>query len=171
MTAKSLIINSPYDVPSAYWERDGKQMTLQQGRRPAAYEIFDTRNNTQRTEPLELVNRIRQRVDEWRDDGYPGVTSVTRQLLEHWHERGEWDSDACRFEGGPRQYPFYFCQLEAIETLIWWLEAQETYRQGIYLQGDGGPWERICNKMATGSGVMVISGVWKQAERMAYPVG
>lgn len=172
MTAKSLIINSPYDVPSAYWERDGKQMTLQQGRRPAAYEIFDTRNNTQRTEPLELVNRIRQRVDEWRDDGYPGVTSVTRQLLEHWHERGEWDTDACRFEGGPRQYPFYFCQLEAMETLIWWLEAQETYRQGIYLQGDGGPWERICNKMATGSGktsVMSLIITWQTLNAIQYP--
>ena len=85
MTAQSLIINSPYDRPSAYWEQDGagKAMTQRQGRRPAAYEIFDTRNNTRRSEPLDLVNRIRQRVDEWRTAGYPGVTSVTRQLLEH----------------------------------------------------------------------------------------
>ena len=29
--------------------------------------------------------------------GWPGVTSVTRRLLEHWHDR-----DA-------RQHPFYFC--------------------------------------------------------------
>ncbi|WP_111414571.1 BPTD_3080 family restriction endonuclease [Billgrantia lactosivorans] len=172
MTTQSLIINSPYDAPSAYWERDGKQMTLKQGRRPAAYEIFDTRNNTQRTEPLEQVNRIRQRVDEWRADGYPGVTSVTRQLLEHWHARGDWDPDACRWEGGPRQYPFYFCQLEAIETLIWWLEAQEQYRQGIFLSGDGGPWERICNKMATGSGktsVMSLMITWQTLNAIHYP--
>ncbi|SFM25475.1 type III restriction enzyme [Ectothiorhodospira mobilis] len=172
MTTQSLIINSPYDAPSAYWERDGKQLTLQQGRRPAAYEIFDTRNNTQRTEPLEQVNRIRQRVDEWRTDGYPGVTSVTRQLLEHWNARGEWDPDTCRWEGGPRQYPFYFCQLEAIETLIWWLEAQPTYRQGIFLGGDGGPWERICNKMATGSGktsVMSLIITWQTLNAFHYP--
>jgi len=172
MTAKSLIINSPYDAPSAYWERDGKQMTLQQGRRPAAYDIFDTRNNTQRTEPLEQVNRIRQRVDEWRAEGYPGVTSVTRQLLDHWHARGDWDPDACRWEGGPRQYPFYFCQLEAIETLVWWLEAQEPYRQGIFLSGDGGPWERICNKMATGSGktsVMSLIITWQTLNAIHYP--
>ncbi|MBZ5875193.1 BPTD_3080 family restriction endonuclease [Chromohalobacter israelensis] len=172
MTTKSLIINSPYDAPSAYWERDGKQMRLCQGRRPAAYEIFDTRNNTQRSEPLELVNKIRQRVDAWRADGYPGVTSVTDQLLKHWHERGEWDPEACRWEGGPRQYPFYFCQLEAIETLIWWLEAQESYRQGIFLSGDGGPWERICSKMATGSGktsVMSLIITWQTLNAIQYP--
>uniref|UniRef100_UPI0035662DF7 DEAD/DEAH box helicase n=1 Tax=Halomonas sp. TaxID=1486246 RepID=UPI0035662DF7 len=174
MTANSLIINSPYDRPSAYWEQDGagKAMTLRQGRRPAAYEIFDTRNNTRRSEPLALVNRIRQRVDEWREAGYPGVTSVSRQLLHHWHERGEWDSDGLRWEGGPRQYPFYFCQLEAIETLIWWLEAQESFRQGIFLPGDGGPWERICNKMATGSGktsVMALIITWQTLNAIQYP--
>lgn len=172
MSNSSLIINSPYDMPATYWERDDKNLNLVQGRRPAAYEIFDTRNNTQRTEPLELVNRIRQRVDEWRVDGYPGVTTVTRQLLEHWHERGEWDTENCHWEGGPRQYPFYFCQLEAIEALIWWLEAQESYRQGIYLQGDGGPWERICNKMATGSGktsVMSLIITWQTLNAIQYP--
>jgi HxlR-like helix-turn-helix len=35
---------------------------------------------------------------------------------------------AARATGG---YPFYFCQLEAIETLIWWVEATEEFRQGI----------------------------------------
>ncbi|MDZ7851649.1 MAG: DEAD/DEAH box helicase family protein [Halomonas sp.] len=174
MTATSLIINSPYERPSAYWEQDGagKAMTQRQGRRPAAYEIFDTRNNTRRSEPLELVNRIRQRVDEWRTAGYPGVTSVTRQLLEHWQARGDWDPDGRRWEGGPRQYPFYFCQLEAIETLIWWLEAQESFRQGIFLPGDGGPWERICNKMATGSGktsVMALIITWQTLNAIQYP--
>lgn len=174
MTASSLIINSPYDRPDRYWEQDGsgKAMTLCQGRRPAAYEIFDTRNNTRRSEPLELVNRIRQRVDEWREAGYPGVTSVTRQLLEHWQARGEWDADGRRWEGGPRQYPFYFCQLEAIETLIWWLEAQEPFRQGIFLPGDGGAWERICNKMATGAGktsVMALIITWQTLNALQYP--
>ncbi|WP_227369458.1 BPTD_3080 family restriction endonuclease [Halomonas sp. M20] len=174
MTAQSLIVNSPYDSPVVYWRQDenGKVMMLHHGRRPAAYEIFDTRNNTQRTEPLDQVNRIRQRVDEWRAAGYPGITSVTRQLLEHWHERGEWDSDARRWEGGPRQYPFYFCQLEAIETLIWWLEAQPSFRQGIFLQGDGGEWERICNKMATGSGkttVMALIITWQALNAIQYP--
>ncbi len=47
------------------------------------------------------------------------MTSVTRELLEHWHDRAA------------RQYPFYFCQLEAIETLIWWVEGAAEYKQGI----------------------------------------
>lgn len=174
MTAQSLIINSPYDAPAHYWDQDenGKVLNIHKGRRQAAYEMYDTRNNTRRSESLELVNRIRQRVDEWRSAGWPGVTSVSRQLLAHWHARGEWDSQEKHWEGGPRQFPLYFCQLEAIETLIWWLEAQESFKQGIFLQGDGGPWERICNKMATGTGkttLMALIITWQTLNAIQYP--
>ena len=31
---------------------------------------------------------------------------------------------------GARSYPFYFCQIEAIETLIWWVEAPAEYQAG-----------------------------------------
>ena len=173
-TPSSLIINSPYEKPSRYWDQDenGKLLTVTQGRRPAAYELYDTRTNTLRVEKLELVNAIRERVDAWRDAGWPGVTSVTRQLLEHWRERGEWDSEGKCWIGGPRQYPFYFCQLEAIESLIWWLEAPQDHKQGIFLQGDGGPWERICNKMATGSGktpLMALIITWQTLNALHYP--
>ena len=47
---------------------------------------------------MEVVNMIRPRVKAWREAGYPGVTGVTKKLLEHWN-----DSDA-------RQYQFFFCQ-------------------------------------------------------------
>lgn len=174
MTQSSLIINSPFEKPQRYWGQDdnGKIQRIQEGRRPAAYELFDTRNNTRRVEPLEQVNRIRERVDAWREAGWPGVTSVTRELLEHWHARGEWNPEERRWEGGPRQNPFYFCQLEAIETLIWWVEGQESFKQGIYLQGDGGAWERVCNKMATGSGktsVMALIITWQTLNALSYP--
>lgn len=173
-TPSSLIINSPYEKPARYWDQDenGKLLTVTQGRRPAAYELYDTRTNTRRVEKLELVNAIRERVDAWRDAGWPGVTSVTRQLLEHWFDRGEWDSEGKCWVGGPRQYPFYFCQLEAIESLIWWLEAPQDHKQGIFLQGDGGPWERICNKMATGSGktpLMALIITWQTLNALHYP--
>lgn len=84
MTApKSLIINSPFERPTHYWRKSGdKKLEIEAGRRPAGYEIFDTRNNTIRGVELELVNRIRTRVDEWRAAEYPGITSVTRRLLE-----------------------------------------------------------------------------------------
>jgi type III restriction enzyme len=157
---KSLILNSPYERPAFYWRDDRGTLLLEHGRRPAGYEIFDTRHNTRRIEPLELVNRIRERVDAWREAQWPGVTTVTRGLLEHWHERSA------------RQLPFYFCQLEAIETLIWWVEAPADFKQGIYVPGDGGAWERLCSKMATGSGktaLMAMIIAWQVLNAVTYP--
>jgi len=160
-TPRSLIINSPYDMPHRHWEQDqhGRLLQVVEGRRRAGYEIVDTRTNTRRVEELELVNRIRPRVDEWRAAGYPGVTSVTRRLLAHWH-----DPEA-------RPLPFYFCQMEAIETLIWWVEGLQAFKQGIYLPSDNGPWERICNKMATGAGKTTVMGLiitWQVLNALTY---
>jgi len=161
MSAKSLIINSPYLPPARYWQQGtGTSLNLVEGRRPAAYEVFDTRNNTRRVEELELVNRIRERVSAWRDADCPGITQVTRGLLEHWRD------------GTARTLPFYFCQVEAIETLIWWIEGAAEFKQGIFLEGDGGPWERVCSKMATGSGkttVMAMIVAWQVLNALTYP--
>lgn len=161
ITPNSLIINSPYVRPTQHWEqaRDGT-LKIVSARRPAGYEIVDMRSNTRRTELLHQVNEIRGRVDAWRETNYPGITSVTRHLLEHWH-----DAPA-------RDYPFYFCQLEAIETLIWRVEAAPEFRQGIFIKGDGGAWERLCNKMATGSGktaVMAMIITWQVLNALTYP--
>ena len=160
---KSLIINSPYEAPARHWlqARDGT-LTINESRRPAGYEIFDIRNNTRRTEPLDKVNEIRGRVDAWRAADYSGVTSVTRGLLEHWFDRAP----------GVRDLPFYFCQLEAIETLIWWVEASDSYRQGVFVPGDGGEWQRLCNKMATGTGkttLMAMIITWQVLNALTYP--
>lgn len=160
---KSLIINSPYEAPRQHWvQATGGALSIVPERRPAGYEIFDIRNNTRRTETLNLVNDIRKRVDEWRAAEYPGITSITRSLLEHWRD----------LTPGVRQYPFYFCQLEAIETLIWWVEAAAQFKQGISIPGDGGPWERLCNKMATGTGkttLMAMIITWQVLNALTYP--
>ncbi len=157
----SLILNSPYASPSRHWQQaKGGELIEVEGRRPASYEIFDIRNNTRRSEPLERVNEIRGRVAAWREADYPGATAVTRRLLEHWNDRTA------------RLYPFYFCQIEAIETLIWWVEGSPEFRQGIFLPGDGGPWERLCSKMATGTGKTLVMGmivVWQVANALTYP--
>jgi type III restriction enzyme len=157
----SLIINRPWERPEQHWvEGKGGKLEIKPERRPASYEVFDARNNTKRTEVLAMVNTIRDRVDQWREAGYPGITIVTRKLLEHWY-----DEDA-------RQHPFYFCQLEAIETLIWWVEGAEAYKQGIHVPGDGGAWERLCNKMATGAGkttVMAMIITWQVLNALTYP--
>jgi type III restriction enzyme len=91
----SLIINSPFVCPQQHWMPSGGGLAIKPERRPAGYEIFDIRNNTRRFVELNLVNTIRGRVDQWRSAGYPGITAVTRRLLEHWH-----DSTA-------RQNPFF----------------------------------------------------------------
>ena len=157
----SLIINRPWERPAQHWiEGKGGNLEIKPERRPASYEVFDARHNTKRTEVLDKVNTIRTRVGQWREAGYPGITIVTRKLLEHWHDETA------------RQHPFYFCQLEGIETLIWWVEGAEAYKQGIHILGDGGPWERLCNKMATGAGkttVMAMIITWQVLNALTYP--
>jgi phosphomannomutase len=69
---KSLIINSPYDRPLRHWQQGtGTQLNLVEGRRAAAYEVIDTRNNTRRIESLDTVNRIRERAK------FPGAKVTT----------------------------------------------------------------------------------------------
>ena len=76
---KSLIINSPFVCPAQHWvEGQGAKLEIKPERRPASYEVIDSRNNTKRVETLDLVNTIRGRVDAWRAAGWPGITIVTR---------------------------------------------------------------------------------------------
>ena len=76
---------------------------------------------------IPLVNQIRPRVKAWREAGYPGVTGITKRLLEHWTNPEEFESRR-----------FFFCQLEAIETLIWLAEAPAAEKVGIDIPSDGG---------------------------------
>lgn len=79
---KSLIINSPYDPPLRHWQqaRDGT-LALVEKRRPAGYEIFDIRNNTRRTEPLDRVSEIRTR-----DDALPNAHTMRSKLYHIYRE-------------------------------------------------------------------------------------
>ena len=165
MTAPaSLIINSAFNEPAQHWaENPDRTLRIEPGRRPAGYEIIDTRENTRRTVSLPLVDDIRGRVKRWREAGYPGATEITRELLRHW-----WDDEG----NSRRPYRFYFCQLEAAETLMWHVEAAPEFRQGVNVPGDGGPFERLCNKMATGTGkttVMAMVVTWQVLNALTYP--
>lgn len=109
------------------------------------------------------VDDIRLRVQAWRAAGYPGATEITRELRRHW-----WDEDG----SSRRPYRFYFCQLEAAETLIWQVEAAPEFRQGVQIPGDGGHFERLCCKMATGTGkttVMAMAITWQVLNALTYP--
>ncbi len=65
---------------------------------------------------LLLVPKIRDAVDAWRDGGYPGASEVTHRLFEHWFEE---DHEVSGFDA---PFRYYFCQREAIETLVWLVE-------------------------------------------------
>ena len=165
MTApQSLIINSAFAEPARHWaENPDRTLRLVPGRRPAGYEIIDTRENTRRTVSLPRVDDIRRRVQAWRSAGWPGATEITRELLRHWH-----DEDG----SSRRPYRLYFCQLEAVQTLIWHVEAAPEFRQGVNVPGDGGPFERLCCKMATGTGkttVMAMAVAWQVLNALTYP--
>jgi type III restriction enzyme len=163
-----LIINSPYTEPGEHWkyDRESRSFSRVSGRRPAGYvkATADARNfdDPGIFVPLELPNRIRSRVTAWRDAGYPGVTGITERLLQHWRDP----------EPSEGQRRFFFCQLEAIETLIWLAEAPPGDLQSVEIRGDGGPFPRLCAKMATGSGktlVMAMVIAWHVLNRVANP--
>lgn len=166
-TIDRLIVNSPYEEPTRHWryDRETRTFELVEGRRPAGY-VIASEHSRSFDDPgifveIPLVNRIRQRVREWRSAGYPGVTSVTRRLLEYWHDPEEFDVRR-----------FFFAQLEAAETLIWLLEAPPAERAGIEIPGDGGPFERQCCKMATGTGKTVVMAMviaWHILNKVTNP--
>jgi type III restriction enzyme len=86
-----LIINSPYEKPGRHWryERETRSFDLAEGRRPAGY-VVALGDSKAFDDPgilveIPLVNQIRPRVAAWRAMGYPGVTSITKRLLDHWN--------------------------------------------------------------------------------------
>src|ERR1044072_9070277 len=92
---KHLIINSPYEEPRRHWKYNHHRMTfdLAEGRRPSGYTVASTErrliNDPDVFVQIPLVNQIRQRVKEWRESGYAGISGITKQLLEHWRDRSE----------------------------------------------------------------------------------
>ncbi len=166
----NLILNSAFREPVYHWEYDqqGKHPEQAMGRRAAGYRLArpgaSEHDDPGEFHELHLVNDIRRRVKEWRKAGYPGATGVTKRLLPYWC----WQSHGA-MRGGRR---FFFCQLEAIETLVWLVEAPEARRAGIEIPGDGGPFARLCSKMATGTGktlVMAMLIVWHTLNKSQYP--
>lgn len=166
-TIDRLIINSPYEEPQRHWryERETRTFDLAEGRRPAGY-VVASGDSKAFDDPgifveIPLVNQIRPRVAAWRKAGYPGISSITKRLLEHWCDTEEFDARR-----------FFFCQLEAVETLIWLAEAPAAARVGIDISGDGGAFARQCCKMATGSGktiVMAMVIAWHILNKVANP--
>jgi type III restriction enzyme len=117
-----------------------------------------------------LVPGIRKAVDQWRNEGYPGATDTTRRLLQYWFEHDH------KLRHGRRQQEFgyYFCQREAIETLVYLYEVRQLRNlyelarnfppeRPFLIQPGEDQFARYVFKMATGSGktkVMSLAIVW-----------
>jgi len=161
-----LIINSAYQEPKEHWKYDLNSQSFKRmpGRRPAGYFIAGQGSNAYNDigefKELPLVNEIRKKVKAWREAKYPGVTGITQKLLEFWN-----DDEA-------RTNPFFWCQHDAMETLIWLVEAPPALRTGITISGDGSAFQRICTKLCTGGGkttVMAMLIAWQICNKVTYP--
>jgi type III restriction enzyme len=138
------ILTSPFAEPAEHWYiRAGEPAEKRPGRRPAlVYPPRDERrerhiewslaDGTLRPSTdyapgyeMVLVNRIRERLEAWRRQGYPGVTRTTLELLHHW-----------RREGRDERQRLFFAQLEAAETIIFLTEARADFLQGIQVPRD-----------------------------------
>ncbi len=121
--------------------------------------------------PTPIINEIRSRVADWRrlpSQTDWGVTPTTARLLRHWRDY--------EFQG---IRPF-FCQIEAVETIIWLTEAarnQKTHKRfwnhilGANEQANP-ELIRLALKMATGAGkttVMAMLMAWQTVNAVRSP--
>ncbi|TWA62123.1 type III restriction enzyme [Azospirillum brasilense] len=121
--------------------------------------------------PTPIINEIRQHVESWRNLPNPAhwkVTPATARLLQHWRHH--------EFSG---VRPF-FCQVEAVETIIWLTEVapgNSQYKkflehvEGANLQANP-DLLRMAMKMATGSGkttVMAMLIAWQTVNAVRHP--
>jgi type III restriction enzyme len=156
------IICSPFDEPAEHWLiQEGVEPRREPGRRSSHYFYRAPGHDAAEGAPvgerveLPLVNLVRERVRQWRADGWPGVTGTTLELLEYWRRDG-------------RDKRLFFAQLEAAETVIFLTEARRDFLQGIDVPLDEPPeglkaFRRYACKMATGSGkttVMAMLAAW-----------
>lgn len=174
------ILNTPYSTPMRHWVLDSKGQPTgrtRDGRRDPGYVVpvaaprrsgrqseFDLdadKNATQNT----LVKLVRPEVDRWRalPPSKWNVTPETERLLRWWRDTSV------------REFPFFFCQLEAVETIIWLTEvAPKSYREELVAANDAANpgLFRIAAKMATGSGkttVMALLIAWQAINAARRP--
>ncbi|MCB9859993.1 MAG: DEAD/DEAH box helicase family protein [Phycisphaeraceae bacterium] len=191
------ILNSPYEYPLRHWELDENgQPTnrIVESRRRAEFvtpipkpkkrrgnaaqeelvfnEATEVSSDEQRYETMSIVNDVRSRVDAWRQLKNPNdwrVTPETTRLLQHW-----------RHHVFSTLRPF-FCQVEAVETLIWLSEvAPHLGKEARFFldhfecaseQANPGL-QRLALKLATGAGkttVMAMIIAWQTINAVRRP--
>jgi type III restriction enzyme len=105
---------NPYTLPTMHLVKDGK----------GGYIV----ENFRRPSKTLLVNQVRKEVDKWRESGYnspPGISDTSLTLLEWWFDETHIFEDE-------EEFKYYFCQREAIETIIYLYEVKK-YRDAADL--------------------------------------
>jgi len=176
------IINSPFEEPQRHFRFDDEGITdeIAEKRRESCYFVpiakprkkgkanqlvFDTEWTQDRVEENKMVNAIRRRVQNWREGRYTDdVSRVTARLLQHWRHED-------------RNRRLFFCQIEAMETLIYITEVARKYGDNVVANDiraaneDANPGlYRIACKMATGSGKTVVMAMliaWQTLNKIA----
>jgi len=173
------ILNSPFEEPNRHFKFDDDGITeeIVSNRRPSAYflpipqqkkkgkqKVFDTDWTNDRRVESKFINDVRERVRLWRDGHYENITTTSRRLLEYWT-----DPD--------RDKPLFFCQIEALETVIYLTEAAARCGdQWIatelknFNDAHNPLLDRIALKMATGSGKTVVMAMliaWHTLNKVA----
>ena len=165
VTIENPILNSAFEPPTQHFRFDNDGITTEvehrrrvssffmpiaRARKKGAQQHFDTEWTLDRIKPNTEINRIRERIDRWRQGGYVDVTPVTRRLLAYWGHPG-------------RERKLFFCQREAAETAIYLTEVAsrygdawiENYLRDVNEHHNAGI-PRVAFKMATGSGKTVV---------------
>jgi len=177
---KNPIINSPYFEPTRHFNADERGITeeILEYRRPSSFYIPVPRARVRERQlemnlaegaygselqkENEFINKVREKVKEWRDSGYAGITKTSRDLLYYWRD----DS---------RENKLFFCQIEALETLIYINEVAEksgdTWIPNELRKANPGLY-RLAFKMATGSGKTVVMAMiiaYHTLNKIHYP--
>ncbi|BAS32095.1 BPTD_3080 family restriction endonuclease [Dehalococcoides mccartyi] len=159
------ILNSPYQEPAKHFRFSDEGITKEivEARRTSIYFIpiaqpkskskqlsFEPQWTQERIKENDFINRVRNLVSIWRKGGYVGITTTSRRLLEYWNNP-------------TRDKKLFFCQIEALETVIYITEVANKYGH-TWIENDlrknnedANPnLFRIALKMATGSGKTVV---------------
>ena len=181
---KSPIINSPYTEPTRHFKPDERGISdeILEFRRPSSFympvprackrdrqlelNLAEGAYSEELQQENEFINKVRTVVGEWRKKEYPGITKTSRDLLYYWKDEN-------------RENKLFFCQIEALETLIYINEVAEKSGETWILNdlrkvnNEANPGlYRLAFKMATGSGKTVVMAMiiaYHTLNKICYP--
>ena len=156
-----LRLYAPWEEPDQHRQGEG----IVDGRRPSQ---------------LVVPHALREHVKKWRESDYEGASETSGTLLRHWFGR--------EHQIGAGEFRYYFCQREAMETLIYLYEVEqkrsvsdlileyESSEKAMYAAVGIPPienaWAKYAFKLATGTGktkCMSLAIVWSYFHALYEP--